>query len=153
MLGIFFACRKFDKLSKNILTLEITGIIVIPVIHFIFAGFNTMAQDWTKETLRAWLLSLSEQAPETISQAQRGALTRGLLFLYDRQTADEQSSSSTSHNNGMGFSGIDAKFLSSVAQSAKRYGNITPNQSVHVAKKLAKYTGQLLELVNAKQAA
>lgn len=79
----------------------------------------------------------------------RAALSRALLFLYARQTADEQQSAATSHDNGRGFSGIDAGFMSSVAESVKRYGNMTPGQARHIARKLAKYTGQLLDLVNA----
>lgn len=110
---------------------------------------------WTKETLKSWLLTLAD-APiqgKPISPAQRESIKRALLFLYARQTADERADGATSHSNGMGFSGIDASFLSSVARSAQQYGNITERQAPHVAKKLAKYTGQLLELVNAKQAA
>lgn len=107
-----------------------------------------MAAEWTKETLKTWMLARYDEGQQ-ITTAHRAVLTRGLLFLYSRQTADEQVQGATSHSNGMGFSGVDAQFLTSVAKSAKQYGNITPGQAPHVAKKLAKYTGQLLELVNA----
>lgn len=113
---------------------------------------------WTRETLRAWLLELADRdnpasRPKLTDAKTRAALSRALLFLYDRQTSDEQATGNTSHSNGRGFSGCDAEFLSSVARSAQKYGNISAGQAPYVAKKLAKYTGQLMELVNTTAAA
>ena len=45
---------------------------------------------------------------------------RGLLAIYAAQTADEQCSDSTTVDNGVGFTGIDANFLSSLAKQAQR---------------------------------
>jgi hypothetical protein len=100
---------------------------------------------WTQDSLRAWILAAN---PENVQH--RAALSRALLFLYARQTADEQATGTTAHENGAGFSGVDAKFLTSVAQSVQTYGNMTRGQAPYVAKKLAKYTGQLLAMVNAE---
>lgn len=100
---------------------------------------------WTKDTLKTWIKSTDVNNPQ-----HRAALSRALLFLYARQTADEQSSERTSHTNGMGFGAFDAEFLSSVAKGVQKYGNMSPKQAEHVAKKLVRYAGQLLEMVNAK---
>jgi hypothetical protein len=74
-----------------------------------------------------------------------------LLFcLYQRQTSDEQRSENTHYLNGVGFSGTDAAFLSSVAKSCQRYGySLTPKMVPHVRKALVKYAGQLAEALTA----
>lgn len=98
---------------------------------------------WTKDTVRTWIQNCNVD-----NDKHRAALSRALLFLYSRQTADEQSSQTTNHDNGMGFSGFDAEFLSSVAQGVQRYGNMTPRQAMVVKKRLARYAGQLLLMLD-----
>ena len=46
-------------------------------------------------------------------------LVRGLLAIYDRQTADEKAVGATVEDNGIGFNGADAEILSSIAMSTK----------------------------------
>lgn len=80
--------------------------------------------------------------------AHRAALGRALLYLYARQTADEQQTETTNVTNGQGFTGFDAEFMSSVAKGVQRYGNMTEKQAKHVQRKLVKYAGQLIGLHN-----
>lgn len=100
---------------------------------------------WTKDSVKTWV-----KDADVNNTTHRAALSRALLFLYSRQTADEQESQHTAHNNGMGFSGIDAEFLSSVAQGIIKYGSMTPKQAVHVQRRLVRYSGQLLLMIESK---
>jgi len=99
--------------------------------------------NWTKETLRQWFLDADHE-----NVKHRLAMSKALMFLYARQTADEQASGTTAHDNGAGFSGIDAEFMSSVARGVQKFGNMTPGQAKHIKVKLAKYAGQLVEFAN-----
>ena len=72
--------------------------------------------------------------------------TRALLSIYENQTSEEQSSQSTIEDNGIGFNGTDAEFLSSIAQGVLRYGQPTPRQMPHVRKKMPKYANQLFAI-------
>jgi hypothetical protein len=82
---------------------------------------------------------------------------RSLLVMYQRQTADEQQTQGTSHENGVGFNGTDAPFLSKMAEwvkgGAKRNipegKRLSEKQRVIVRKKLKKYSRQLIEAANA----
>ena len=96
---------------------------------------------WTKEQMADFV--------ETNDKVLYGAL----LSLYECQTADEQDSGFTQYHNGAGFNGTDSQFLSSVAESLKKYGQLTDKQKVVVRKKLKKYMGQITNLANAKYAA
>lgn len=75
-------------------------------------------------------------------------LTRGLLAIYSRQTADEQNSEATLVDNGIGFSGCDANILSSIAKQVQRSGTMSDKQTALVRKKMAKYAGQLARIAN-----
>lgn len=74
-------------------------------------------------------------------------LRRAVVAIYERQTADEQSTESTNHHNGRGFTGADASFLSSIAKVIieKRY-SLTERQLNCTRKKMVKYTGQLVKI-------
>lgn len=74
-----------------------------------------------------------------------------LWAMYQRQTADEREKQSTVHENGMGFNGFDAPFLSDVARNAYPFKDLTTSQTLHVARKLKKYVKQLVEIANEKQ--
>ncbi len=91
---------------------------------------------WTKERIQSLI---SQNAL---------ALERGLLVVYANQTADEKASGDTHHDNGMGFTGADAKFLSSVAEWVKnsRYREgfrLTPSQRASVLPLMLKYWRQI----------
>jgi hypothetical protein len=96
---------------------------------------------WTKEQMKEFVLNNDK------------VLYGALLALYDCQTVDEQSVGYTQDHNNMGFNAIDSDFLSSVAESLKKYGRLTDKQKLVTRKKLVKYMGQITNLANAKYAA
>jgi hypothetical protein len=79
---------------------------------------------------------------------------RSILELYKRQTHDEQNDQMTKHHNARGFNGLDAKFLSSLAQwilrptERKEGMRLSIKQREVARKKLMKYAGQLVEIAN-----
>ena len=94
---------------------------------------------------RVW----TEEEIGKLVQTNDTVLYRALKKLYDCQTADEQRSQETIEHNGVGFNGVDGKFLSSVAEFLIKNGCLTAKQKVVVRKKLIKYTRQLTRLANA----
>ena len=73
---------------------------------------------------------------------------KGLVKIYTLQTSDEQASDTTSHNNGVGFSGCDANILSSFAKQVKAGRNLSPKQMVIVYKKMPRYYRQILQFIS-----
>jgi hypothetical protein len=71
---------------------------------------------------------------------------KGLVRIFERQTADEQSSESTSHDNGIGFTGADANFLTSLAKQYMQRGSLSDKQMAFVFKKMPKYAGQIVSI-------
>jgi hypothetical protein len=71
-----------------------------------------------------------------------------LLEIFAHQTADEQNAEATSHNNNVGFTGADARFLSSLAKQAIGRGWLSPKQMIYVRKKMPKYAGQVMSYSN-----
>ena len=78
------------------------------------------------------------------------AVERALVILHDRQTDVERMSRTTTEHNGVGFSGFDAEFLSSLAEQVKenRYGRpmgrrLTERQRGMARAKVMKYAKQL----------
>lgn len=96
-----------------------------------------MKKTWTEDEIKTLV--------QTNDKVLYGALKR----LYAEQTADEQSSGETKHHNGVGFNGIDSRFLSSVAEFLIRTGFLTDKQKYVTRKKLVKYNKQLTKLANA----
>lgn len=74
------------------------------------------------------------------------AVERALIRIYERQTADEQSSEGTHHNNAKGFTGLDAPFLTRAAKGCLKYGHLTERQMPYVRTKMLKYWAQLAEV-------
>ncbi len=72
------------------------------------------------------------------------------MMLYERQTEDEKADNDVKHNNGMGFRFMDAEFLTSLAESYKKYHRLTPKQLEFLRKKLQHYVGQLTKIANGK---
>lgn len=94
---------------------------------------------------RVW----SEQEIKDLVQVNDKVLYGALRKLYSQQTLDEQNTGETIEHNGIGFNGVDAKFLTSTAQFLEKTGFLTEKQKVVVRKKLIKYTKQLTRLANA----
>lgn len=103
---------------------------------------------WDREKINALLLSNPR------------AIERALLVLLDRQTFDEQQAGDTKYHNGVGFTGVDAEFMTSLAQRVRAGRGLTPKQLACMQKtnakglcKLAKYHKQLIEEIEKKEAA
>jgi hypothetical protein len=93
---------------------------------------------WKKEEIKD-LLQKSDKA-----------VMRGLVVIYSLQTEDEKKAEETSEHNGVGFSGVDAKFLSSLAKQVMVKGRLSEKQMLHARKKMMKYAGQLTLVSNGK---
>ena len=74
------------------------------------------------------------------------ALKALIRIFQENQTADEQAAQVTSHDNGIGFTGCDAQFLSSLAQNYLRYGRLSDKQMGFVFKKMPKYARQVVAM-------
>lgn len=74
----------------------------------------------------------------------RNKARRALLFLYDRQTIEEQSKMETVEDNKIGFTAPDAEILSGIARFLRKNGFLTTAQERIVRRRIGKYAGQLL---------
>ena len=74
---------------------------------------------------------------------------RALVKVYTLQTLDEQASDRTSHNNGIGFSGVDANILSSFAKQVNAGRNLSPKQMTILYKKMPRYHKQVASFIHA----
>lgn len=54
---------------------------------------------------------------------------RALKRIYENQTEDEQTSEFTKYDNGIGFTGSDSEFLTSLAKQLLLYGNLSDKQT------------------------
>ena len=66
-------------------------------------------------------------------------LKQAILYIYSRQTEAEQTSESTLEDNGIGFNGVDASFLSSLAKQIDWGRELSPKQYEAGWKAMAKY--------------
>lgn len=78
------------------------------------------------------------------------AALRALELIYNRQTKDEKFDEETKYHNTIGFTGADAKILTSMYGFYERNKYLTPKQMIIVKKKMKKYTSQLLDEMRAK---
>lgn len=87
---------------------------------------------------------------------------RAVLAIYAHQTHDEKQADATTHDNGVGFNGRDAEFLSSIARQLTERGfsketrdrvPLSFKQLACVRKSMPKYAGQLARIVRESVAA
>jgi hypothetical protein len=89
-------------------------------------------------------------------------MLRGLVAIYRRQTADEQTARDTRYQNGKGFNSSDARYMTWAAQCVLKFWSTppgerrfpTPLNATHTAKvrgKMNKYAGQLVRVVREGQ--
>lgn len=94
-------------------------------------------------------------------------IARGLLTVFDHQTAEEQSSRTVKEHNGVGFTGIDGEILSNITNRLLMRGGRTAayntNQPFELSKflsprevailkaKMPKYANQLLRISEEKR--
>jgi hypothetical protein len=72
---------------------------------------------------------------------------KALVSIYVKnQTCDEKEKQTTIENNGIGFSGTDGAFLSSLAQQAQQRRSLSEKQMVVVFKLMPKYWRQVLQM-------
>lgn len=93
---------------------------------------------WSKESIRT-LLNTNDKA-----------VARAILALYSRQTADEQQSENTKHQNNIGFNAFDSKIMSSFAKTLHTKKILSEKQIACSRKLLQKYAGQLASIANEK---
>ena len=91
---------------------------------------------WTKDEIKN-LLETNDQM-----------VARSVKKLYEYQTADEQEEKTANINNGVGFNGTDAEFLSSIAEWLISGKKLSQKQLDITRKKLFKYAGQLAKIAN-----
>lgn len=68
---------------------------------------------------------------------------KGLLRIFENQTADEQNNEQTRYDNGIGFTGADAEILSSFAKQVLKGRTLSVKQKKILHKKMPKYAKQL----------
>lgn len=84
-------------------------------------------------------------------EGERGAaaVTRAVIAIYNRQTADEQAVGDTRVHNNIGFNGADAKYLSFCASYAIKTKRSLNGKHLDKARsKIIKYRKQLVEIAN-----
>ena len=97
---------------------------------------------WTKEEIKEKL------------ETQDVWVTKGVVAIFDRQTADEQEVEETKHHNGIGFNGVDGRIMSSFAKQINNFrpgkyrSPLSPKQMTIARKKIMKYSGQLAKIAN-----
>lgn len=69
-----------------------------------------------------------------------------LMRIYSFQTENEKSDGYTEEFNGVGFSGVDSEFLSSLAENYKKYHRLSEGQISWVKKCMPKYARQLVSI-------
>ena len=125
-----------------------------------------MSFDFANCTIKAAKEHIKGQIAADESNSPDGPVLTTLLTIYANQTADEQRSHATTNLNGIGFSGHDARFFSSIASVVTEWINtppkfrrwprpLSPKQFAAVKKSIGKYAEQFArqEIAKAKQAA
>jgi hypothetical protein len=92
----------------------------------------------TKEFIKTMLLSNSNW------------LYRGIVAIFNKQTAEEKAAETTKDDNGVGFNGVDAYMLSSFAKQIIQGRTLSPKQLAIARKKMPKYAGQLIQIAKEK---
>jgi hypothetical protein len=93
------------------------------------------------ERIRNWLYTVDKNIP-----ANRHDIEMALVFMFSRQTRQEQVEKETISYNKMGFSSGDASYLSNIALwylGSKAGQVISKNEAIEVARRLRKYAKQL----------
>lgn len=104
-------------------------------------------------------LTQEELTAKVLGHKGKHWVSKILLLLLANQTADEQESNTTSHQNGNGFAGADAEFGTKVAKYIQDRGHITNGQYDAWIKlnskgvpKICKYWRQVNAAIEAKAA-
>lgn len=101
-------------------------------------------EDLTTKTARIAFLK------QKLSTDARWAV-KGMLRIYEYQTADEKAVQETHNLNGVGFSGADANILSSFSEQVLKGRSMSEKQMAIIFKKMTKYAKQLERIAAAKK--
>ena len=74
-------------------------------------------------------------------------LIRGMKKIFEYQTEAEQRAHNTIEDNGVGFNGVDAGFLTSLVEQHNKRGKLSPKQIEAARKAMKKYAGQLSRIL------
>ena len=88
-------------------------------------------REWTKEDIK------------TLLETNLFAAKKALLIIYDRQTDDEKQYKETQHRNGVGFTGSDARVLTSIAECIINGKALKDKQVEEIKTRMSKYYGQI----------
>lgn len=78
--------------------------------------------------------------------------TKALVRIFqENQTDMEKAAETTIEDNGIGFSGTDGQFLSSLAQQFLSRGSLSEKQMAMVHKCIPKYCRQVISMSNEAQ--
>ena len=93
-------------------------------------------------TLKAYK-AVIKNALITPSKRNDKFLCDSLVKIFEFQTVSEQASHSTNEDSGVGFTGVDADFATSLAKFYIEKGYLSPKQMGYARKLMPKYAGQL----------
>lgn len=100
-----------------------------------YTNLDAIVKDWKSKltTDRAWI-------------------EKGIIRIFEYQTASEQHNETVNNHNNVGFTPADAKMLSSFAKQLKYKNNyhLSPKQLAYAAQRMPKYARQLLKQSIAK---
>lgn len=77
-----------------------------------------------------------------------GAVERAMVAIWERQTADEQTSQTTNHSNGRGFCGWAARSGTYYAEWVRSKRHLTGKHLVKARKIALYHAGQLTDFAN-----
>lgn len=118
-----------------------------------------MSFDFANCTIKAAVAHIKAEIAADESNMPDGAVIKTLMTIYANQTADEQRNGTTTNLNGIGFSGRDAEFFSSIAKQVKAWEAVrqwprplSVRQFAAVKKSIGKYAEQFArqEIAKAK---
>jgi len=93
-------------------------------------------------TLKAYK-AVIKNALTTPSKRNDQFLCDSLVKIFEFQTASEQANHTTNEDNGVGFTGVDADFATSLAKFYMDKGYLSEKQMGYARKIMPKYSGQL----------
>lgn len=103
---------------------------------------------WTVEEMRDSLKSVElirnkVELIRSLVETDDEFMVAGLLFIYERQTAEEQSVGETIVHNKIGFSGVDAEILTSFSKQFMAKKFLSYKQLTLTRRKVVKYAKQI----------
>lgn len=100
-------------------------------------------------TIKTWK---KNEIKEKLESGDRTWIERSVIAIFNKQTETEKAFETTNRNNGVGFTGSDAKIMSSFAKQLlkSKERHLSDKQMVIAKRKILKYAGQLAKIANGK---